>query len=163
MDDSAATGVRTGVPDDLAEVQRLNAALYEFENGRGFYQDSYDLTWTHGASGTAYFRGLLDPQEGGVAFVAESGGRAVGYLAGSARSYVYRSANPIAEIENMFVEDAWRGRGLGTALVGAFRAWAHEQGVCRLKVGAFAGNASALGFYRSCGFTDMETFLERPV
>ncbi len=153
--------VRRAVESDLATIQALNKELYDYENARGFYDDSYDLAWTYSEAGTRYFAGLLKADENNsVAFVAFKDDHAIGYLAASLSNPTYRSQKPIAEIDNMFVIQNHRSAGVGSALVNEFMGWAKAVGALRAKVGAFSEN-SATAFYRKCGFHDHEIVFEK--
>jgi ribosomal protein S18 acetylase RimI-like enzyme len=63
----------------------------------------------------------------------------------------------------MYVEEAYRRQGVGGRLVDAFKAWAQEEDVAYVRVGAYASNHKALAFYRRCGFKDLEIHLEQKV
>lgn len=52
------------------------------------------------------------------------------------------------------VASAWRGRGVGTALIDALVAWAREHGVTRIEAYTWATNPGATALYRRCGFVD---------
>ncbi len=55
---------------------------------------------------------------------------------------------PVRELEALFVEPAFIGRGVGAALFEAFRVAAIEAGVARLRIDA---DPNALGFYERQG------------
>ncbi len=156
-----AIAIRTAVPEDLAAVQRLNAALFIFEDELGSSDHSRKLNWPYATDGAAYFTKCLAGQDGNIAFVAEAQGTVVGYLAACVYERSWMSLNPIAELSNMFVEPDFRRQGVGGQLMDAFKTWAHQQQARRLKVGAATGNQSALAFYRRHGFHEMETYLEQ--
>jgi GNAT superfamily N-acetyltransferase len=52
-------------------------------------------------------------------------------------------------VGNMFVRESFRRRGIGSALLGALTATAHERSYVRMVVSPSAG---AVSFYRRCGF-----------
>lgn len=54
----------------------------------------------------------------------------------------------------MMVAAAWRGRGVGTALVQAAADWAREQGLHKLALNVFPHNQAAIALYRKCGFVE---------
>lgn len=89
--------------------------------------------------------------------------KVIGYLAASYASYAYRAANPIGEIENMYVDSAARRHGAGKQLIAAFRTWCAQNNVVRARVGAFAANDKALAFYHDAGFTDSDLHLEMKI
>jgi RimJ/RimL family protein N-acetyltransferase len=80
-------------------------------------------------------------------FVAEAGGEIVGDLG------VFRRGAGPATI-GMGVAAAWRGRGVGTALMEACVRWAREQGVHKLSLEVFPWNEPAIALYRKFGFVE---------
>lgn len=54
----------------------------------------------------------------------------------------------VALIEDMVVEDAWRGQGLGQELLLSIESWAIERGVRRIQLLADRNNPRALEFYK---------------
>jgi GNAT superfamily N-acetyltransferase len=154
--------IRPGTLSDLSEVQRLNQALFSYEKSHGLHDDVYNQNWPSSPAGAGYFTECLKGERNQGVFIAEDGSRAIGYLAASCRSYAYLRQNPLAEIENMFVEEPYRHRGVGTALIDAFKSWATDMGAVRFKVGSLALNTPALAFYRRNGFEDFVTYLEMP-
>lgn len=83
-----------------------------------------------------------------AAYARSDAGTVVGGLLG-------RTWGECAELQQLWVDDGWRGRGLGTALVGRFEAMARERG-CRL---AYLDTFSfqAPDFYRRLGWTTAHT------
>jgi GNAT superfamily N-acetyltransferase len=55
-------------------------------------------------------------------------------------------------LEDLFVEDAGRGSGMGRALVEAAVERARERGCARMELDANEANEPALALYRSVGF-----------
>jgi RimJ/RimL family protein N-acetyltransferase len=54
----------------------------------------------------------------------------------------------------MLVGRAWRGRGVGSALVPAAADWARSHGLHKLCLEVFAHNTAAIALYRKCGFRE---------
>lgn len=54
----------------------------------------------------------------------------------------------VALIEDLIVEDAYRGKGIGKELLLSIENWANEQGVKRLQLLADRNNTRALKFYK---------------
>jgi len=75
---------------------------------------------------------------GGV--VAEDAGRAVGYAVLDAET---------GEVDALFVEPAWQGRGIAAGLMAAVDAMAREAGLERLYLSA---SLNAVSFYQRAGF-----------
>lgn len=90
----------------------------------------------------------------GIKFVAEDdGGKAIG------RAFLYVLKNdlhrePFGFLEDVFVEEAHRGRGLGGDLVKAVVAEAKARGCYKLICTSRHSNAKAKMFYEKFGFRD---------
>ena len=54
----------------------------------------------------------------------------------------------------MLVDRAWRGRGVGSALLAAAADWARDQGLHKLCLEVFAHNAAAIAAYRKAGYAE---------
>lgn len=59
-----------------------------------------------------------------------------------------------AEMLAVWVDPAYRRKGVGGALLDFASEWSKSQGAELLKVGVFDDNPGALAFYRSAGFSD---------
>jgi GNAT superfamily N-acetyltransferase len=64
-------------------------------------------------------------------------------------------------LEDLFVRDAARGRGLGRALVEATIERARERGCKRIELDVDPDNPAALGLYESAGFVHHGLFMRR--
>jgi ribosomal protein S18 acetylase RimI-like enzyme len=80
-------------------------------------------------------------------FVAEAHGEIVGSL------HLEASRFGFGEL-GMAVARAWRGRGVGTALVEAAVATAREQGLHKISLSVFPHNSAAIALYRKFGFVE---------
>jgi RimJ/RimL family protein N-acetyltransferase len=81
-------------------------------------------------------------------FVAEAAGEMVGQIS------VQPSGHGYAEI-GMMVARAWRGRGVGSALMEAGIAWARERRtIHKLSLSVFAHNAAGIALYEKFGFVE---------
>lgn len=59
---------------------------------------------------------------------------------------------PHAEIRGLIIDQRWRGRGLGQALVAAAAHWARREGFTELRVRSKMERAATHAFYRARGF-----------
>jgi GNAT superfamily N-acetyltransferase len=100
---------------------------------------------------------LADPAM--LVLAAEAGGAVIGHLTGVFLPASAMWTVPRAELFSMHVMAPWRGQGIGSRLVGRFRAWAGARGVGQLRVSAYTANEGALRFYRRHGFTSLDTTL----
>ena len=63
-----------------------------------------------------------------------------------------------AEVKRMFVEDEWRGRGVGRTLLRELIDGARARGYSLLRLGTLADMNAAQALYRSLGFTPTERY-----
>jgi RimJ/RimL family protein N-acetyltransferase len=121
--------------EDRLPMARLHAAVAEERTGIGS-EPPVDIERRAG-------RYELD---GGL--VAVAGDEIVGIL------HVQPSGHGYAEI-GMLVARAWRGRGVGSALMEAAIEWARARGdIHKLSLGVFAHNAAGLALYKKFGFVE---------
>jgi diamine N-acetyltransferase len=72
------------------------------------------------------------------------------------------SAEKNGEIESIFVDEAYRGRQIGTTLARRALEWMQGHGAVRVRVSVAYGNEAALDFYRKSGFEPRMMVLELP-
>ena len=63
-----------------------------------------------------------------------------------------------AEVKRMFVDEAWRGRGVGRALMETLVAGARERGYATLRLGTLEDMKAAQRLYASLGFRPVERY-----
>ncbi|MGN6257306.1 MAG: GNAT family N-acetyltransferase [Solirubrobacterales bacterium] len=106
---------------------------------------------------------LADPMVGSV-LVAEADGEIVGVLSASWQRAIH-VPGVYATIQDLWVDGAWRSRGVGAELVEAIASQARTRGVSRLEVGlpreTFAAIASTESFYRRNGFEHLGPRMRR--
>ncbi|GAB4357060.1 MAG: hypothetical protein Kow00114_08390 [Kiloniellaceae bacterium] len=108
---------------DPADVEALLPLFERFYREEGF-EDA--------VAGLAGNLQRLLARDDTAAFVAEAGGRAVG--AAAASSAFGLEVGLYAELEDLYVDPAWRGRGVASALVEAVAAWARARGCSDLEI-----------------------------
>jgi GNAT superfamily N-acetyltransferase len=112
----------------------------------------------------AEVQALLDDPEGGSVLIAEADGGIVGVLTGSWQRAIH-VPGVYATVQDLWVDEAWRSRGVGAELVEAIASQARTRGVGRLEVGlpreTFAAIASTESFYRRNGFEPLGPRLRR--
>ncbi|HEX9009910.1 MAG TPA: GNAT family N-acetyltransferase [Holophagaceae bacterium] len=87
-----------------------------------------------------------------VVLVAEGDGEVVGW-AQVGRGLTLESGAQ-AELVGLVVDEAWRGRGIGAALVAAAEDWARDRGLPRLRVRSNVTREATHRFYRNLGFEE---------
>ncbi|HEX9697520.1 MAG TPA: GNAT family N-acetyltransferase [Actinomycetota bacterium] len=92
---------------------------------------------------------MLGQGDRGISLVAEVDGRVVGLLG------AVRGDRPVTSHGAEFgitVAAAYRGGGVGRAMLEALEDWARAHGVWRLVLGVFESNEGARGLYESLGY-----------
>lgn len=128
---------------DIAEVRRLvlaHAAVRATTPGI-----------EHMLADAARLPGPYVPPRGGL-WLAEHDDAGVGCVA--LRPLDARSA----EVKRMFVDAAWRGRGVGRALMETLVAGARERGYATLRLGTLDDMKVAQQLYESLGFRPIERY-----
>ena len=80
-------------------------------------------------------------------FVADSEGQVIGHVTLGLRSY------GVVDL-GMLVAEHWRGRGVGTALLGTAIDWARNAGAHKVGLQLWTHNDAARALYRKFGFED---------
>ncbi|HYN30730.1 MAG TPA: GNAT family N-acetyltransferase [Dermatophilaceae bacterium] len=134
--------VRPAVPSDVPAVLRLVRELAAYERE----PDAVEAT-------EADFAAALFPAEGApttFCHVAEHDGRVVGLAVWFVTFSTWTGRNGIW-LEDLFVEPAHRGSGLGQGLLAALAAECVARGYPRLEWWVLDWNEPGIGFYRRLG------------
>jgi GNAT superfamily N-acetyltransferase len=130
--------VEAAVPADIDALIRLLDILFSIEQ---------DFRPDHVAQRRGLELLLASPAQGRILVARDAEQGVVGMV--SAQLVISTAIGaPSAWIEDMVILDAFRGRGLGKALLDAAEAWAIAQGAGRIQLLADADNTPALDFYR---------------
>lgn len=150
--------IKTATIDDLQKVQELNLKLFEKEHKE--FDSLLNLDWTFGKVGTKYYQDRISKDDGCV-FVAIVDNKIVGYLCGGlTKAEDYRILPIVAELENTFVLDEFRSKGIGKQLHNKFIEWCKTKNVGKIRVEASTQNELAIKFYRNNNFKDYTLVLE---
>jgi ribosomal protein S18 acetylase RimI-like enzyme len=87
-------------------------------------------------------------------------GKIAGLLSYSIRPNLYHNGDT-ALIEELIVKSAWRGQGVGGALLDALIARMKETGCVEVSVTTLPDNPGAIRFYRAHGLVDEAIYLEK--
>jgi GNAT superfamily N-acetyltransferase len=136
-----------------AELEIAPVAIAEFERLLPLiaaYQRFYEVDDIDEERNRSFFRRFLEPSDDGLLLGARDGGALVGY----ACLYWHFSSLAAAEsvlMNDLFVGEAMRGRGVGRALIEASAAVARERGAVHLEWSTAPGNLTAQRLYDSTG------------
>jgi len=103
---------------------------------------------------------LEDPRRVETPILAEINGCVVGFSAVRVVPCVFYGT-PHAELTELFVEEAWRRRGVGRALMKHTENLAREKGATSLLLLVGFKNAEAQAFYRALGYADRDLAMEK--
>lgn len=95
-------------------------------------------------------RDVAGPEPRFGALLAEVDGRVAGFLTWTWLHSIWLGGR-VMNIDDVFVQDDCRGRGVGEALMHAARAACRAHGAPRLRWEVEAGNAAAIRFYERLG------------
>ena len=126
-----------------SDVPRLVALMDEF-----YAEGGYPLNHRRAV---AAFDGLLADERFGRVWLIQSGGQDVGHVVLTV-CYSMEYGGPVAFIDDLFVQKAFRGAGLATAALADVRAFAVERGIRAIHLEVARDNAPAQAAYRRAGF-----------
>ncbi|AQW29353.1 GNAT family N-acetyltransferase [Ralstonia syzygii subsp. celebesensis] len=138
--DSAIFTLRPATPDDCEALVRLIGALAEYEK----------LTHLMQATPEALRTVLFGSRPYGEAVVAEVEGGAVGFALFFHNVSTFL-CKPGLYLEDLFVEPAWRGHGIGKALLVHLARLARERDCGRFEWSVLDWNAPSIAFYEAMG------------
>jgi hypothetical protein len=170
--------LRAATPEDVPDLLRLIRALAEYERLTHLLEVTPEALARHlfgerpaaeawgaelaegGGAAAGGARGEGGPDDGGAGAprgggeAADAGGAAPGAVVGFALFFTNFSTflgRPGLYLEDLYVEPAQRGRGIGKALLRALGRLALERGCGRFEWSVLDWNADAIGFYEAMG------------
>ena len=98
-------------------------------------------------------------------YVAKVGGVAVGYVLLKLRNYDWPGMvrRKVMLVDEICVEEAYRGQGIGKAMMEDVHALAKAFGCSDLQLGVYPQNDGAVAFYQKCGFAIRSIEMQRKV
>lgn len=138
--------IRSASPGDEAAIVRLIQELANTEGEASPITEEYAAVY------------LSSP--GSHLLLADQDGESIGLLSYSIRPDLYH-AGPTALIEELVVQAAKRGRGVGSALLSELFRDLARRGVVEVSVTTMPDNQRARRFYQAHGLVDEAVFLEK--
>lgn len=140
------TEITFATPADLPAVHAMIAALSIFHGDTA--QVTMDELQTI----------LFGPTPLAIALIAKSDGAAIGY-AGLTSTIVLHQGKLRIDIHHLFVDEAYRAKGVGTALIAAATSYAKGQNTAGMTIGTDPDNAVSIAAYRAMPMlTEMSGF-----
>jgi len=142
---SIPAAIRPATPDDVPDIHRMIRRLAEFEH----------LLDTVTATEADLRAALFGPQPVAEALVAEADGAAVGFAL-FFTTYSTFVGRPGLYVEDVYVEPAHRGRGIGRGLLMEVIRLARRRRCGRVEWAALDWNARAICLYERMGARAMD-------
>jgi len=136
--------LRAATPQDLSAIVGLIRELAEFERLSHLVVVTPESLHPH----------LFGPKPAAEAVVAESGGQVVAFALFFTNFSTFLG-RPGLYLEDLYVQPAHRGRGLGKAMLQHLGALAVERGCGRFEWSVLDWNENAIRFYEKMGATVM--------
>ena len=131
--------IRRALRDSFADVAALAAQLWPDNTVEELLEEFYSVDET-----------------GAAFFLAEESGEAVGFAQCQLRhDYVEGTGHsPVGYLEGIYVQKAFRGKGVARELLRACEDWAAEQGCAEFASDCELDNTDSLAFHLSVGFEE---------
>ena len=136
--------IRAATPEDAGEVMRLIHALADYEKLSQMCVGTPDMLR----------EALFGARPSCESLIAERGGRSVGFALFFTTFSTFL-CKPGLYLEDLFVEPAHRGAGIGKGLLRRLAALAMERGCGRFEWRVLDWNEPSIQFYKSLGATIM--------
>ncbi|GJE09997.1 GNAT family N-acetyltransferase [Methylobacterium longum] len=153
-----AVTVRRAAPEDAAAIAAIHVAAWH-ETYAGLLPDAMISALTVEVRQAWWAQLLSNPPAtpGGAAYVAERGGRPVGFgTCNAQRSAVLAAAGFDGEISSLYVLRASQGRGVGPALMARMATRLQRAEYRAAGLWVLRENAVGRGFYESVGGTQLD-------
>jgi ribosomal protein S18 acetylase RimI-like enzyme len=150
IDPPAAT-VRRATPADLPHIGRLGALLVRTHHD--FDPKRFIAATPQTEKGYASFLGSQLGEPSVIVLVAEREGKVLGYTYASVEGYDYMSLRgPAGVLNDIVVDPAHRGQGVGRVLLDASLAELEARGVPRIVLSTAERNEAAQRLFARAGF-----------
>lgn len=149
MDDSFSYKIRPVVESDLPHLMDLIKKLAEYEKLIDSYSATEELYLKYGFSEEAIFKALLVENTGAVG--PDFLGMALYFF-----TYSTFTGKPTLYLEDVFVLEEYRGRGIGTRILVELARIAREKDCGRMEWIVLDWNQPSVEFYKALGAVPLE-------
>lgn len=151
--------IRTATKDDLGIITNFNKQLCIKENKE--FDSTINPSFATTELGIKYFTKNITSDDG-LVLIAMEKDIPIGYLVAEINEVNdYRNINKISELDNMWVDEKYRSKGVGKELINTYENWSKEKGILRTRVIASSKNNKAIDFYKREGFEEYDLILEK--
>jgi ribosomal protein S18 acetylase RimI-like enzyme len=150
--------IRPAEPQDLDVLVALFEELHTMQLRWRVFEPRTSLI----EEARARYRDVLrDP--GALVVLAEDGSGSLGMGIATVDVPSTSSDEPALAISNVYVREAARGGGIGSAMVAELVAFGRARGLTKSTIRVFSGNRDAIGFWSRLGFEPLLTVLVAPL
>ncbi len=151
--------IRKAEISDLEIIRKLNHDLCLLEKEK--FDQTTRIDYSLSEKGKEYFISNIESANS-YAVVAESEGKIIGYFVGSIKEPEdFRTVKSLAEGDNMYIKESFRGNGIGTEFIKQFEEWCRERKIQVIRYTASANNVDAIKFYESREYKKYNIVLEK--
>lgn len=151
--------IRKAIEDDLDKILEMSDQL----TVAGFpYDREVDLKWAHTQKGKKYYREII-LMTSCICFVAEINNEIIGFALAAKKEVPQFRTVKVVKLEELFVKDQYRNKGIGKLLIDYFLNWAKSVGADKAAVNVYFMNEKGIEFYKREGFIPYDLTLEIPL
>lgn len=99
----------------------------------------------------ATFSERIKNDDQNIAYVAEVDGKIIGIMCGSINSKYEHFESEYADLNAIYIDPKYQGKGIGSSLKNIFESWAKENGATKYIIGVLRDNEKARKIYESWG------------
>ncbi len=153
--------IRSAVIDDLKIIQELNQKLCTKE--RNEYDNTINSGYPLTAVGEKNYRNRIKDKDS-LSLVAESNNEVIGYVVcGINDAEEHRIIKNVCELEDVWVDEKFRGKGIGREFMKQFEEWCRSKNVNKLKIVASVQNTKVIKLYKEEGYKELDLVLEKDI
>jgi ribosomal protein S18 acetylase RimI-like enzyme len=151
-----------------SDKKQLYSLLYEFHVGfhrEKLLKDSPILQFTSYKDPDQRIKSGVEDlfKDGSVVFVAEENGELVGYIHGNIKLKEFYISNKEGYIEDLYVKQDFRNKGIGKLLYGELLTVFKEAECTHVGISAYSENSQAIEFYHKLGFKDFVLEMKKAI
>jgi peptide alpha-N-acetyltransferase len=140
--------IREAKMEDWKEVKRLRGLLVQYEKEK-LGNELLDINWIDSKEIEESTKNYIKEQ---YCFVAVEDERIVGIITGKIspeRSWIIEKTGIL---NNLYVEEKYRGKGIATKLYERFCVEIKKEGIAKIELHTMTNNKNAIKFYERLGF-----------
>ena len=139
--------IRSAKKEDIKDIQDLRYLLAKYEKDLGL--NIVVPEWGYTEAGEKDLDYFLNQQ---YSYVAEENEQIVGFITAEVLKKKVWYNVQLGSINNIFVLEEYRGKGIGKALMKTMMNTLQDVGITNIQLEAYSKNSKAIKFYEKLGF-----------